>query len=197
MGHHFQISFQWWWNDISQHQKRPWCWPSKKQLSYTMGNFASTNSTLLYVNSLFALGYTTAQLTRKKLFENEELNRPNLSVLCDAANTNNVQKQETSVWTHFKSRSDSNCAFLCSFAIWCQSEETNWGEHGQDQDWISCRILVFFWIRIGFGYSFLKKIGSGHDQDICLISITKFSWEWFKMSQMMVLLFSLLLWFLY
>ena len=133
-----------------------------------MGNFASTNSTFLYVNSLFALGYTTAQLTRKKLFENEELNRPNLTVLCDAANTNNVQKQETSVWTHFKSRSDSNCAFLCSFAIWCLSEETNWGEHGQDQDWISCRILAIFldqdwiwififeknWIRTGSGYLF-------------------------------------------
>jgi len=27
----------------------------------------------------------------------------------------------------------------------------------------------FFWIRIGFGYLFLKKIGSGQDQDICLI----------------------------
>jgi len=48
------------------------------------------------------------------------------------------------------------------------------GEHGQDQDWISCRILAIFWIRIGFGQPFLKKIGSGQDQDICLISITKF-----------------------
>ena len=54
--------------------------------------------------------------------------------------------------------------------------------------------LQFFRIRIG--YWFLKKIGSGQDQDICLISITKFSWEWFKMSQMMVAVFSLL-WFLY
>jgi len=39
-------------------------------------------------------------------------------------------------------------------------------------------ILAIFWIRIGFGYSFLKKIGSGQDQDIHdigLISITKFS----------------------
>jgi len=35
--------------------------------------------------------------------------------------------------------------------------------------------LQFFWIRIGFGYLFLKKIGSGQDQDICLISISKFS----------------------
>ena len=59
--------------------------------------------------------------------------------------------------------------------------------------------LWFFRIRIGFGYLFLKKIGSGQDQDICLISITKFPWEWFKMSQMMVVVeFSLLLlWFLY
>jgi len=58
------------------------------------------------------------------------------------------------------------------------------------------RYLQFFRVRIGFGYLFLKQIGSGQDQDICLISITKFSWECFKMSQMMVLLFSLL-WFLY
>jgi len=56
--------------------------------------------------------------------------------------------------------------------------------------------LRFFWIRIEFGYLFLKKIRSGQDQDICLISMTKSSWEWFKMSQMMMLLFSLL-WFLY
>jgi len=35
--------------------------------------------------------------------------------------------------------------------------------------------LRFFRIRIGFGYSFSKKIGSGQDQDIGLISITKFS----------------------
>ena len=35
--------------------------------------------------------------------------------------------------------------------------------------------LRFFWIRIGFGYLFLKKIRSGQDQDICLISITKVS----------------------
>jgi len=53
--------------------------------------------------------------------------------------------------------------------------------------------LRFFWIRIGFGYLFLKKIGSGQDQDICLISITKVFWQWLKMSQMMLLLFSLLL----
>ena len=45
-------------------------------------------------------------------------------------------------------------------------------EHGQDQDWISCRILAIFRIRIG--YPFLKKIGSGQNQDIGLISITKF-----------------------
>jgi len=35
-------------------------------------------------------------------------------------------------------------------------------EHGQDQVWISCRILAIFRIRIGFGYLFLKKIGSGY-----------------------------------
>jgi len=35
--------------------------------------------------------------------------------------------------------------------------------------------MRFFWIRIGFGYLFLKKIGSGQDQDICLISKMKFS----------------------
>jgi len=35
--------------------------------------------------------------------------------------------------------------------------------------------LRFFWIRIGFGYLFLKKFGSRQDQEICLISITKFS----------------------
>jgi len=34
--------------------------------------------------------------------------------------------------------------------------------------------LGFFRIRIGFGYLFLKKNGSGRDQDICLISITEF-----------------------
>ena len=69
------------------------------------------------------------------------------------------------------------------------------GEHGHDQDWISCWILAIFRIRIEFGYSFLKKIGSGQDQDIGLISITKFSWVWFKMSQMMVAVFSLLCFF--
>jgi len=37
------------------------------------------------------------------------------------------------------------------------------------------RILAIFWIRIGFGYLFLKKIGSGQDQDICFISIMNFS----------------------
>ena len=34
-------------------------------------------------------------------------------------------------------------------------------EHGQDQDWISCRIRAIFRNRIGFGYLFLKK----NDQD--------------------------------
>jgi len=32
--------------------------------------------------------------------------------------------------------------------------------------------LRFFRIRIGFAYLFLKKIGSGQDQVMCLISIT-------------------------
>ena len=54
--------------------------------------------------------------------------------------------------------------------------------------------LRFFWIKIGFGYLFLKKIGSGHLFDFYFtqrnFSITKFPWEWFKMSQMMVLVFS-------
>jgi len=35
--------------------------------------------------------------------------------------------------------------------------------------------LRFFRISIGFGYSFLKKIGSGQDQDISLNPVTKFS----------------------
>jgi len=56
--------------------------------------------------------------------------------------------------------------------------------------------LRFFWIKIGFGYLFLKKIGSGQNQDICLISITKFPWKWFMMSQMIVVVFCLL-WCLY
>jgi len=33
--------------------------------------------------------------------------------------------------------------------------------------------LRFFWIRIEFGYLFLKNIGSGQDQDLCFF-ITKF-----------------------
>jgi len=32
-------------------------------------------------------------------------------------------------------------------------------------------------IATGFGYLFLKKIGSGQDLDICLVSITQFSCE--------------------
>ena len=48
--------------------------------------------------------------------------------------------------------------------------------NGQDQDWISCRILAIFldqdWIWI---HIFEKKIGSGDDQDIGFISIMKFS----------------------
>ena len=34
------------------------------------------------------------------------------------------------------------------------------GEHGQDPDWISSKILAIFWIRIGFGFIF-EKNGSG------------------------------------
>jgi len=56
--------------------------------------------------------------------------------------------------------------------------------------------LRFFWIRIGFGYLFLKKVGSAQDHNICLISIMNFSSMWFKILQMMVVAFSLL-WFLY
>ena len=70
------------------------------------------------------------------------------------------------------------------------------GKHGQDQDWIYCRILAIFLDQVWIWIFIFEKIGSGQHQDICLISITKFSWERFKMSQTMVLLFSLL-WFLY
>jgi len=70
------------------------------------------------------------------------------------------------------------------------------GEHGQDQGWISCRILAIFLDQDWIWIFIFEKNWIRQDQDICLISITKFSWEWFKMSQMMVLLFSLL-WFLY
>jgi len=47
------------------------------------------------------------------------------------------------------------------------------GEHGQDQDWISCRILANFGSELHSDIYFCKKL----DQDICLISITKFSRE--------------------
>ena len=56
--------------------------------------------------------------------------------------------------------------------------------------------MRFFRIRIGSGYSFLKNFRLRQDQDFCLISITKFPGEWFKMSQIMVVVFSQL-WFLY
>jgi len=56
------------------------------------------------------------------------------------------------------------------------------GEHGQDQDWMSCRILAIFmdldWILIFMDWIWIfifEKIGAGQDQDICLIYITKFS----------------------
>ena len=52
----------------------------------------------------------------------------------------------------------------------------------------------FFGSGLNLDIYFWKKLDQ--DQDICLISMTKSSWEWFKMSQMMMLLFSLL-WFLY
>jgi len=68
-------------------------------------------------------------------------------------------------------------------------------EVSMDRIWIGylAGYLRFFRIRIGLGYSFLKKIRSGPYQDIGLIfSITKYSWEWLKMSQMMVVVFSLL-----
>jgi len=51
------------------------------------------------------------------------------------------------------------------------------GEHGQDQDWISCCRIQdtcdFYWVWIIA--VFLKKIGWGQNQDICLISIRNFS----------------------
>ena len=70
------------------------------------------------------------------------------------------------------------------------------GEHGQDQDWISCRILAIFadqdWIWISIFEKNWIRTGSGY----FLISITKCPGEWFKMSQMIVVVFSLL-WFLF
>jgi len=48
------------------------------------------------------------------------------------------------------------------------------GEHGQDQDWISCRMLAIFSDRDWIWILIFEKNGSGQDQDICLISITKF-----------------------
>ena len=74
--------------------------------------------------------------------------------------------------------------------FYCTATYQRWAWTGLDILQDTCD---FFRIRIGFAYTFLKKIGSGQDQDIGLIFITKFSWEWFKMSQTM---FSLL-WFLH
>jgi len=54
------------------------------------------------------------------------------------------------------------------------------GGHVQDQDWISCRILAIISDQDWLWIPFLKKNGSGQDPDIGLISITKLSWEWFK-----------------
>ena len=61
------------------------------------------------------------------------------------------------------------------------------GEHGQDHGWISYRILAIFSNQDWIWIFILEKNESGQDQDIGLISITKFSRGWFKMSQMMVL----------
>ena len=80
--------------------------------------------------------------------------------------------------------------------LWFQ--KTTRGEHGQDQNWISCRILAIFsdqdwiwififeknWIRTGSGYWF------DFYNEIFLRVIQ------FNMSQMMVAVFSLL-WFLH
>jgi len=73
----------------------------------------------------------------------------------------------------------------------CTAEQ-RWAWTGSGSDILQddCNFLDQDWIWI---FIFEKKM----DQDICLISITKFSWEWFKMLQTMMLLFSLLLWFLY
>jgi len=49
------------------------------------------------------------------------------------------------------------------------------GENGQDEDWISCRILAIILDQDWIWIFILKKIGSGQDQDIRLISIKKFS----------------------
>jgi len=49
------------------------------------------------------------------------------------------------------------------------------GDHGQDQDWISFRILANFSDQDWIWIFILKKIGSGQEQDIGLISTTKFS----------------------
>jgi len=70
------------------------------------------------------------------------------------------------------------------------------GKHGQDQDWISSRILAIFLVQDWIWILIFDKNWIMTGSDICLISITTFSWEWFTMSQIMVLLLSLL-WFLY
>jgi len=41
------------------------------------------------------------------------------------------------------------------------------GEHGQDQDWISCRILAIFLYQDWIWILFLKNIGSGYLFDLC------------------------------
>jgi len=49
--------------------------------------------------------------------------------------------------------------------------------------------LRFFESGLDLNIYFWKKIGSGQDQDIRLMAITKFPWEWFKMSKMIVVVF--------
>ena len=87
-------------------------------------------------------------------------------------------------------------SLLFLFFLTCLQSLCIRGEHGQDQDCISCGTRGIFsdqgWIWIFI----FEKIGSGQDQDIGLISIMKFSWEWFKMSQMMAAVFSVVLVFI-
>jgi len=49
----------------------------------------------------------------------------------------------------------------------------NTGEHGQYQDWLSCRILAIFLNQDWIWIFIFEKIGSAQDHNICLISIMK------------------------
>jgi len=71
----------------------------------------------------------------------------------------------------------------------CRGEHWAWTGSGLDILQDTCD---FFGSGLDLDTYVWKKL----DQDICLISIRKFPWEWFKMSQMMVAVFSLL-WLLY